>query len=264
MRKGTFHFRPSGPSCRSASWAIALAATAGLGLAHAQTRNPGYDRPGMGFAPAVLDAGAFTIEQGLPDVSEDRDGATTTRLYSADTLLRLGLGGPLELQLGSTPWNRLATPGGDLYGRGSSSLGLKFALPAGNPAWSWGLLGSMTFTDGSRAFRADRRQYMLGLEVNRQAGARQSLGLYLADARAAGDSSTLALSDTVSVTPTLSAYLQLATLHPSHAQAGQLAGAGLAWMATPRLQLDAGFNHRLAGSASRWQANLGASYYFGD
>lgn len=245
-------------------WAIALAASAGSGTVQAQTRNPGYDRPGMGFSPVVLDAGAFTIEQGLPDVSEDRNGTSTTRLCSADTLLRLGLGGPLELQLGSTPWNRLAAPGGDLHGRGSSSLGLKFALPAGGSAWSWGLLGNVTFTDGSRAFRADRRQYALALEVNWQASARQSLGLYVADARAGGDSRTIAVSDSVSITPRLSAYLQVATLHPTHAQAGQLAGAGLAWMAMPRLQLDAGFNHHLAGNASRWQANLGASYYFGN
>ncbi len=264
MRKGTFHFRPSGPSCRLALWVVVLAAASGAVTVRAQTGNPGYDRPGMGFSPAVLDAGALTIEQGLPDASEDRDGSTTTRLYSADTLLRLGLGGPFELQLGSTPWNRLATPDGDLYGRGSSSLGLKFALPAGDSPWHWGLLGNVSFTDGSRAFRASRRQYALGLDVNWQASARQSLGLYLADARAGGDSTTIALSDNVSVTPTLSAYLQLATLHPGHSPAGQLAGAGLAWMATPRLQLDAGFNHHLAGNASRWQANLGASYYFGN
>lgn len=234
------------------------------GGAAAQTRNPGYDRPGLGFSPAVLDAGDMTLEQGLPDVSEDRDGTGTTRLYSADTLLRLGLGGPFELQLGSTPWNRLDTPDGDLHGRGSSSLGLKWALPSSHPAWSWGLLGSVGFTDGSRAFRAIRRQYALGLDVNWQAGTRQSLGLYVADVRSGGDSTTVAISDTVSVTPTIGTYLQLATLHPAHAEAGQLAGAGLAWMATPRLQLDAGFNHRLAGSASRWQANLGVSYYFGD
>lgn len=261
MRKGTFHFRPSGIACRPILLLLALAAPGG---AAAQTRNPGYDRPGLGFSPAVLDAGAVTLEQGLPDASEDRNGDMTTRLYSADTLLRLGLGGSFELQLGSTPWNRLVAPDGDLQGRGSSSLGLKWALPSSHPAWSWGLLGGVTFTDGSRAFRADRRQYALGLDVNWQASARQSLGLYVADARAGGDSSTVALGDTVSVTPELSAYLQVATLHPAHAPAGQLAGAGLAWMATPRLQLDAGFNHHLAGSASRWQANLGASYYFGN
>ncbi|MBU6247213.1 MAG: transporter [Xanthomonadaceae bacterium] len=261
MRKGTFHFRPSGTTCRPLLLVLALAASGG---AAAQTRNPGYDRPGLGFSPAVLDAGAITLEQGLPDASEDRSGATTTRTYSADTLLRLGVGQSLELQFGSTPWNRLATPDGSVYGRGSSSLGLKWALPSPRPAWSWGLLGGVTFTDGSRAFRADRRQYALGLDVNWQAGTRQSLGLFMADARAGGDSTTVALSDTVAVTATLAAYLQVATLHPAHASAGQLAGAGLAWMATPRLQLDAGFNRRLAGSASRWQANLGASYYFGD
>lgn len=243
---------------------LAAAALAGPPSIRAQTRNPGYDRPGMGFAPSVLEAGALTVEQGLPDFSLDRDGPASTRLYSADTLLRLGAGGPFELQFGSTPWNRLVTSGMDTRGRGSSSLGLKFALPAGNSAWSWGLLGNVTFTDGDPAFRNDRRAYALAAELNWQASTRHTLGLYLSDSRTgANDSSTLAISDTITVTPTLGIYLQWATEHPAGSEAGQLAGTGLAWMATPRLQLDAGFNRHLAGSASRWQANLGVSYYFG-
>ena len=40
-------------------------------------------------------------------------------------------------------------------------------------------------------------------------------------------------------------------------------GAGLTWMATPRIQLDAGVDHRLQGDASRWLGNLGVSVYFG-
>jgi hypothetical protein len=32
---------------------------------------------------------------------------------------------------------------------------------------------------------------------------------------------------------------------------------------TPRVQIDAGFDHRVSGSASEWQTNLGVSIYFG-
>lgn len=264
MLRGAFHFRPSGQSCRACTYLAGILLLAGPGRALAQTHNPGYDRPGTGFAPAVLDAGSITVEQGLPDLSIDGQGSSRTRLYSADTLLRLGVGGPFELQAASTPWNRLTGPGVDVQDRGSSSLGLKFAPPTGNPAWSWGLLGSVTFTDGNPALRATHRQYALGAEVNWQANARHTLGLYLADVRAGSDASTLAISDTLAATPTLGIYLQLVQSHPARMRTGQLAGAGLAWMATPRLQLDVGANHRLSGSASCWQTNLGLSYYFGD
>ena len=44
---------------------------------------------------------------------------------------------------------------------------------------------------------------------------------------------------------------------------GTVAGGGLAWMITPRVQFDAGFDRRLGGTAPEWQANLGISVYFG-
>ena len=59
--------------------------------------NPGYDRPGLGFTPAVLRAGDVTIEQGAPDWSH-ADGASS---FTTDTLLRMGVGHAMELQFGS-------------------------------------------------------------------------------------------------------------------------------------------------------------------
>ena len=44
---------------------------------------------------------------------------------------------------------------------------------------------------------------------------------------------------------------------------GMIAGGGLAWMITPRVQLDAGLDRRLGGAAPEWQTNLGVSIYFG-
>lgn len=158
MQRGIAHFRPS---CRGRRARLVAALTGALlaGSACGQTHNPGYDRPGLGFTPAVLDAGDVTLEQGLPDVSQDRADGLTSHQYSTDTLLRLGAGGPFELQLASSPWNRLTTSGTSrdtVHGRGSSSFGVKFALPDQAGPFSWGLLGSMTFTDGNPALRADR------------------------------------------------------------------------------------------------------------
>lgn len=73
--------------------------------------NPGYDRPGLGFTPTVLQAGDFTLEQGIPDGSRT-DGVS---LYTADTLLRLGVGHALEVQLGSG-WNWLDKSGASIDG----------------------------------------------------------------------------------------------------------------------------------------------------
>lgn len=234
----------------------------------ARADNPGFDRPGYGFTPVVLAAGDVIIEQGLPDWSRSRQGGTSVSQYTADSLLRIGAGGPWELQLGSASWNvlRQSGPAGTLHrsGRGDSQLGLKLALPTSASAFSWGLLGNVTFTDGSKDFRGDRRQYLLGAQFNLDLGAHRSLGLYLEDVRNGGtDSRTVAINDSFALTPTLTLYAEASWLHAPIQGSGSLAGAGVQWMITPRVQLDAGFDHRLGGSANEWQTNLGVSVYFG-
>lgn len=245
--------------------AIALGMLAGPPtVAHADD-NPGYDRPGLGFTPAVLHAGDLTLEQGLPDWSRGQSGGIASSQYTADTLLRLGLGGPLELQLG-TSYNRLH-PGpagtGAAYGRGDSNMAVKFALPASG-AFSWGLLGSVEFNDGARDFRGDRRQYLLGAAFNWQLDTRNALGMYLQDVRAGGrDSSLFALNASHALTSTLDGYAEVAEQHDIDTGHGSMAGAGLAWQVTPRVQLDGSFRHRLAGHADTWEAGCGVSIYFG-
>lgn len=244
-------------------------ATIMLGIAlPALADNPGYDRPGYGFTPVVLGAGDITVEQGLPDWSRSRQDGLSSSQYGADSLLRIGIGGPLELQLGSSPWNSLRQSGAGIdstqHGHGDSVLGVKLALPSSNQAFSWGLLGSVEFTDGAKAFRSAGRQYLLGAQFNLQTDERNSLGLYLQDVRSGGtDSSLVAVSDNYALSRTLTLYAEAARLQAPGQGRGTLAGTGLAWMITPRVQLDAGFDHRLGGAVPQWQANLGASVYFG-
>ena len=261
--------RTSSRSRRALFLPLAVLALAGVcATSPARAANPGYDRPGFGFTPVVLSAGEMTLEQGLPDWSRDHQDGVSTAEYSADTLLRIGIGGPLELQLGASPWNALyATAGGRTErsnGRGDSTLGLKFALPSANPAFSWGFLGSVEFTDGARAFRADHRQYLLGAQFNFQVDARQSLGLYLQDVRSAGaDASLLAVSDSITVSDALMLYIEAAQVHTPTRGNGTVSGAGLAWLLGRRVQLDMGFDHRVGGIAPEWQTNLGLAVYFG-
>ena len=230
-------------------------------MAHAE--NPGYDRPGIGFTPVVLGAGQFTWEQGLIDWSFDRvDGAASTQ-YSPDTLLRLGLGGPFELQVGGTAYNRAYSDGRVDTGHGDTSVGLKFA-PAAGDRLSWGLLASMETTDGAPAFRAGRPQYLLGAQFNLQLDAKQALGLYLEDVHAgSSDRSMLALGDSLAMQHDLSLYVETAWLHEPARGSGCLAGAGLAWQASTRVQWDIGVDRGFGGGATRWQGNLGVSVYFG-
>ncbi|GAB2549584.1 transporter [Rhodanobacter koreensis] len=246
---------------------VALLGWLGIALP-ALADNPGYDRPGYGFTPVVLGAGDITVEQGLPDWNRGQQDGITSSQFSADSLFRIGIGGPLELQLGSSVWNSLRQTGvGTDYrsqGHGDTVLGLKLALPSPDQAFSWGLLGSVEFTDGAKAFRSDRRQYLLGAQFNLQVDDRNSLGLYLQNVRSGGaDSTTMAFSDNYTLGKTLTLYAETALLHTPGQGSGAVAGAGLAWMLTPRVQFDMGFDRRLDGIAPAWQTNLGVSVYFG-
>lgn len=234
---------------------------AGSGAARAD--NPGYDRPGIGFTPMVLGAGQFTWEQGLPDWTVDRADGSRSIQYSADTLLRMGLGGPFELQVGGSAYNRADNGGRVDSGRGDSSVGLKFA-PTPGDRFGWGLLASVEATDGAPEFRSERRQYLLGAQFNLQLDSKNALGLYLEDVRgAASDRATLALGESLAIRTDLSLYAEAAWLRVPARGVGSLAGAGLAWQASSRVQLDIGLDRGLEGAAPRWQGNLGVAVYFG-
>lgn len=220
--------------------------------------NPGYDRPGLGFTPAVLQAGDVTIEQGAPDWSH-ADGASS---FVTDTLLRIGVGHAAELQFGSG-WNWLDAPGATARGRSDSTLALKIAPPAVG-RFSWGLLGSIEITDGARAFRNDRRQYLLGASFNWQHDDDRSTGVYAEAVSGDTDRQLLAINEGWSLTSTLGVFVEAAAQHAQAFGYGGLAGAGLSWQVTPRVQFDLGARHRVAGRADAWQGGMGVSVYFGN
>lgn len=244
---------------------VALAAPMLALPAHAD--NPGYDRPGLGFQPAVLDAGDITIEQGLPTWTQDRDAGMTQSQYTTDTLLRIGIGGPFEAQLGTSFFNAMHQTGlGEntwAHGRGDTVLGLKWA-PRQQGTFTWGLLGSVEFTDGARGIRNDRKQYLLGADLNWQLTPSDAVGGYVENVRSGGqDETTLAVSENHALSRSLTGYVEAALVHDSGERSGTEAGAGLAWMVGQRVQLDGGVRRRLSGHAQAWMASLGISVYFG-
>lgn len=233
-------------------FALFLAGSAQAGVV------PGFDRPGLGFSPDVLQAGGLIWEQGLPDYSYD-DGSS---LYAADTLLRYGLGNAAELQLG-TAYNHQTIPGDDISGRTGTSLGIKFALPTLG-ALSTGLLGSVTLTDGSSEFSIDEPEYLLGAAFNWQLDARNALGAYLETTYSEDhDDQLIALNAGHALASNVGGYVEIAWQHLDDAGSGSMAGAGLTWAVIPRAQLDLSFRHRIAGSANQWEAGFGVSIYFG-
>lgn len=219
--------------------------------------NPGYDRPGLGFTPAALDAGDVMWEQGLPDWVQD----SGTDLYSADALLRVGLGHAFELQLG-TAYNWVDARGQSDSGFSGTSLGLKYAPLASGP-FSWGVLGSVTFTDGAQAFQNADNQYLLGAALNYQLDNLNALGAYLENVSSDGDNDQLiALNAGHSFSDTLGAYVEAAWIHTDAGGDGSTAGAGITWQYAPAVQLDASFRHALGGVAPEWEAGIGIGVFF--
>ncbi|MEO9080382.1 MAG: transporter [Rhodanobacter sp.] len=259
------------PHCLQIRQRLPLVLLALCGLATAtptRADNPGYDRPGLGFNPAVLNPGELTLDQGLPSWTQNHEPDSDSSQYTADSLLRLGLGHSWELQFGDSLYNhRRQTHDGATFnhsGRGDSSLGLKLALPSLNASFTWGLLGSVEFTDGARAFRNPQRQYLLGMALGWQHDPANSTGAYLEDVRAGGlDSYTVAINRSHALGQNLTLYAEAAWQRQAGCAGGTLAGAGVAWQVNRRVQLDASFRRRLTGPLPEWWAGLGASAFFG-
>lgn len=229
---------------------------------------PGFDRPGLGFSPSVLAPGQLAWEQGLPSWSRNTDGGIRSDQYTADSLLRLGLGENIELQFGGSLYNHLQQRGDgqgySSHGRGDSSLALKVVLPSSDAQWNWALLGGVEFTNGARDFRNMRRQYSLALDANQQLDDRHALGYYAQWQRMGGQSRYLVAANySYALTSPLNVYGEAAAQHDPVLGNGSLLGIGLAWRIASRLQLDGWCRHRLAGHADQWQAGLGFAVAFG-
>lgn len=228
---------------------------------------PSYDRPAFGFGTSALPAGGFIIEQGLPDWSLNKQDGVRSSQFMTDSLLRIGLGGDLELQLGSTPFNRLTQRAGGVSqlstGRGDTILSLKVAPPSSNPQWSWAMLGTVEFPDGASGIRLPQREYTLGVTVAQQLDDRNTLG-YFAQWQRMGVHGTYQLAGNYgyALSKTWGVYTEMVALHQS-GRTGGLIGAGLTYLPNMHLQWDVSFDRGFVGTAPAWMAGLGVAFYFG-
>jgi hypothetical protein len=112
-------------------------------------------------------------------------------------------------------------------------------------------------------FRAGQRQHQLGASLNWQHDDGRLTGMYAEMLHGDANSELLAVNEGWSPTPGTGVYVEAATQHVAGSGYGGVAGAGLSWQVTQRLQFDFGARRRIAGHADAWQGGLGVSVYFG-
>lgn len=246
---------------------LALASAPAIAQTSEPAGPPSFDRPGISFSTDTLPRGAFAWEQGLPDFVRDDDGGSRSRLYSANTNLRLGLSDRVELQLATSAYNRLRERDGDgrrsRHGAGDTGLAIKLALPAAHEAFSWAVLGAVTAASGDRDFSNGATQYTLGTTLGYDFNERVAGALYVNLDRSDGrDTWTWSPSLSFALSDRIGAYFEAGMSKADGESATSVAGGGVTWMATPRVQLDASFDLGLDRRSPDLQGGVGASFYF--
>ncbi|MCC4605298.1 transporter [Xanthomonas campestris pv. parthenii] len=238
---------------------LALCMTSGQVAAQAEDP-PAFDRPGIPLAAEVLQPGAFAWEQGLPDASTDRADGQRTTLYTADTLLRLGLAQHVELQLGSDSYNWQHGGGTRVRGGGDSHVGLKVALPSRSQSFHWAALGTYSVPTGSPAF-SDGYARELGLTASWDLAQQRALALYVNYARDDdGHSWTFAPNYTFFSGERFSSYVEAGV--ETGSEHSRVAGAGGAWQLPHAMQLDVSVLRGLTSESPDWQGGIGLSIAF--
>lgn len=245
---------------------IALAALPTVALADP----PDFDRPGAGFATSVLPVGTLALEQGLPTYERQRQDGLLDRTYTADSLIRIGLGGAWEGQLGGSAWNRLEERGGGsrrhAIGHGDSSVALKYAPSGtdGDGSFTWAALGEVTFANGDEDFGNGARQYSLGSTMQWKPDQDHQNTLYANLDRLKGRNTwTLAPTFGRTFGENWMGYVEMDAIHDAEDGNEVQAGGGLAYTIGDHVQLDAYALHRVGRHGPSVRAGLGVSVFFG-
>ena len=245
----------------------AITLLACMGVAQAET--PAFDRPGIAFSVTTLPAGSLSWEQGLLDLSRDRSDGITRTEYNAGSLLRVGLGEKIELQVGHAAFNLLRSTGAGAgeslreHGAGDTSLALKVALPALGENLQWALLGSTTLATGNAAFSAGDTAYALGTTLEWSLDERSALAFY-ANVETQDGGTTLSLSPSYSVAlnDAVGLFAEAGYTRNRHLPDDVVAGGGVTWMVAPTVQLDLSANVGLTSDSTDLQASFGVSVFF--
>ena len=256
--------QPHSTTHRLRSTAALIAAFAAAPLAWADP--PAFDRPGIGFASAVLPAGSFAWEQGLPDVERDSEDGLRSTTYAANTLFRYGLTATLEVQLAGSPFNRTTIRGPGLRahatGAGDTAIALKWAPALDSKTTTLALLGAVSFASGSDAFTNAQTVTSFGASATRDLGDSRSLGFYANVDHAGGENTwTASTSFGFPVHGDVGGYLELARI-AGGGSSTSLAGAGMTWTLHERVQFDLSLDAGLTRHSPDLLAGFGVSVFW--
>ncbi|HEX8299610.1 MAG TPA: transporter [Rubricoccaceae bacterium] len=228
------------------------------------------DRPGLTFNPTVVPAGAFQVEVGTPQATRNRTGDVSATLFNAPTQLRYGITPRLEARVFSTVYNSLSAdgPGADADGFGDVEVGLKYqiltAAPGGTPNLSF--IPSVVLPTGQDGFTVGdpvvNANVAAGFALPNAFGITVLAGATIPTADDTNVNANLAVLLGRSFTPQLSGYVE-AGAFPTDGATPLFAGAGLAYLVSNTVQLDAFFDAGLNDEAADLLAGVGVSFRLG-
>lgn len=252
----------------AASVVLCSQAYADDGAAQEPQPEIGFDRPGIGFSTNIMPASSVALELGLPDFSYSKQKvAGQTRrdsVYQSDVLIRTGLGGNAELQLGwaGPMWARSKSAGQTQResGYGDSSVGLKIAVPLPSQTFGLALLGASTLTTGDAEFGDDKRTSSFGATLDYQLNDQVSAALYSNLDRYDGENTwTLSPSISLGFTDQLAGFVEYGYSKSSGQPQQSVVGGGLTFMLCPRVQLDISADVGVNNEAPDVQGGFGIS-----
>ncbi len=258
-------------SARTRGVAIACVALVCGWSPAAQAQTIDADRPGLLFAGSVMPAGRAQIELAALEISRRAGQAGETALLNFPSVLRLGLGHAVELQVGHTLVNRLRTDamGRSRYdvGLGDVSLGAKVARPGTSSSPGLVLVGSLGLPTGDAPFTNEDPALGLQTQASWSLGHGLSLGALAGYSRniaeQADATGTLALSLGVSLAGSWAAYVETGYFpaFTGEPDTGHV-GGGMTRVVGERLQLDAFVNRGVGRASVDWTVGAGVAIRF--
>lgn len=262
--------------------ALTLLLLASSALASAQ-ETIATDRPGFAFSPVAVPTGSLQIEVGAPQIARvgvaalDGEGSgldATSSLLNFPTTLRFGVAPRLELRAFSTLYNRvsLEVEGDNASleasdgGFGDVELGLKYqVLEASEGVPNLSLIPTVVFPTGADGFTVGdpviNANAAAGFTLPSGFGATLVAGATIPTAEESTVTANLVALVGRSFSSAVSAYVE-AAMFPTDGATPVYVGAGLAFLATPTVQLDAFFDAGLNDEAVDLIGGVGISARF--
>lgn len=226
---------------------------------------PEFDRPGIAYAASVLPQGMFSWEQGLPSVFIDDADGVKMQAWTADSVLRLGLGAAMEIQLGMDSYGKVREKddAGSHARRGSGDgwITLKWAPETGREQYSLAWVATASVPRDEAPLGTAEHQYAAGVMLERLLSEDSSVWSYLEyDWDDATHGWLFSPGYGFSAGAIGEVYIEAG--FGSGMAYTRVLGAGITRMLTSRLQLDFSLLRGLNDKSPTWQGGIGVACLF--